>query len=306
MNYKDYYKILGVERNASENDIKKAYRKLARKYHPDINPGNKDAEARFKEINEAYEVLSDKEKREKYDRFGSDWQRYQQAGNGAGGFDWGAYGSPGGFGDMSDFFESLFGSGARSSRGAGGMGGFSMRMDGQDVEHPIDITLDEAFNGTQRSIQFANPGGGPPRTINVKIPAGVDTGSKIRVTGEGGQGMNGGRKGDLILVVNVHEHPRFKREGDDLRLSQPVDVYTLMLGGQVKVSTIDGKTLSLNVPGNTANGKTFRLSNQGMPRLRQPNQRGDLYVRLEALLPSSLSERERSLVEELRSLRSAS
>lgn len=303
MNYKDYYKILGVERNASENDIKKAYRKLARKYHPDINPGNKSAEARFKEINEAYEVLSDKEKREKYDRFGSDWQRYQQAGGGAGGVDWGAYGAPGGFGDLNDFFESLFGSGARSSRGSAG---FGMRMDGQDIEHPIDITLDEAFNGTQRSIQFANPGGGAPRTINVKIPAGVDTGSKIRVTGEGGQGMNGGRRGDLILVVNVHEHPRFKREGDDLHLNLPVDVYTLMLGGQVRVSTIDGKTLSLNVPVNTANGKTFRLSNQGMPRLRQPNQRGDLYVRLEALLPSSLTERERSLVEELRSLRSAS
>lgn len=309
MNYKDYYKILGVERNADEAEIKRAYRKLARKYHPDINPGDKEAEARFKEINEANEVLSDKEKREKYDRFGSDWQRYQQAG-GAGGFDWGAYGNPGGGGgfggDMSDFFETLFGGGARSSRGASGMGGFSMRMDGQDVEHPIDITLDEAFNGTQRSIQFANPGGGTPRTINVKIPAGVDTGSKIRVTGEGGQGMNGGRKGDLILVVNVHNHSRFKREGDDLHLSQPVDVYTLMLGGQVRVGTIDGKTLSLNVPGNTANGKTFRLSNQGMPRLRQPNQRGDLYVRLEALLPSSLTERERSLVEELRTLRSES
>jgi curved DNA-binding protein len=302
MDYKDYYNILGVERSASESDIKKAYRKLARKYHPDINPGDKSAEARFKEINEAYEVLSDKEKREKYDRFGRDWQRYQQNGD-AGGFDWGAYGGGNqgaGFGgDMSDFFETLFGgAGGRTSRG----GGFSMRLDGQDVEHQVDISLEEAFSGTQRTVQFSNPNGSP-RTITVKIPAGVDTGSKIRVAGEGSPGLNGGRKGDLILVVRVTPNMRFERQGDDLRLKLPIDVYTLMLGGQARVTTIESKNLTLNIPANTPNGKVFRLSGQGMTRLRTPDSRGDLYVTLEALLPATLSDRERELVEELRGIR---
>lgn len=302
MDYKDYYNILGVERSASESDIKKAYRKLARKYHPDINPGDKSAETRFKEINEAYEVLSDKEKREKYDRFGRDWQRYQQNGD-AGGFDWGAYGGNqgGGFGgDMSDFFETLFGGGGggRTSRS----GGFSMRLDGQDVEHQVDISLEEAFSGTQRTVQFANPNGSP-RTITVKIPSGVDTGSKIRVAGEGSPGLNGGRKGDLILVVRVTPSTRFERQGDDLRMKLPIDVYTLMLGGQARVTTIEAKNLTLNIPANTPNGKVFRLSGQGMTRLRTPDSRGDLYVTLEALLPVKLSDRERELVEELRGIR---
>ena len=203
MDYHDYYKTLGVERSASDAEIKKAYRKLARQYHPDINPGSKTAEAKFKEINEAYEVLSDKGKREKYDRFGRDWQRYQQGG-GAGGFDWGSYGggSPfgagGGGGDFSDFFETLFGGGGRTA----GRGGGGFRMDGQPVEHEAEITLEEAFSGTQRTLQFSSPNG-QPRTITVKIPAGVDNGSRVRVAGEGAPGVGGGKRGDLYVKLET-------------------------------------------------------------------------------------------------------
>src|SRR5688572_4097475 len=228
MDYHDYYKTLGVERSASEAEIKKAYRKLARQHHPDINPGNKAAEAKFKEITEAYEVLSDKEKREKYDRFGRDWQRYQQGG-GAGGFDWGSYagsgGSPfggGGGGDFSDFFETLFGGGGVRSAGRAG-GGY--RMDGQAIEHEIEVTLDEAFTGTQRTLQVSSPSG-QPRTITVKIPVGVDNGSRVRVAGEGAQGIGGGKRGDLFLVIKMLPHERFERRGDDLETTVQTDLYT--------------------------------------------------------------------------------
>ncbi len=291
---KDYYQILGVNRGASEQEIKQSYRKLARKYHPDINPGDKQAEAHFKEINEAYETLSDKEKREKYDRFGSDWKRYEQAGSGA------DYGSGT---DFSDIFESFFG-GGRGGRGGnpGGPGvpggGFNMRMDGQDVEQQADITLEEAFHGTQRSVQFSNPNG-TPRTITVKIPAGSDTGGRVRVTGEGGPGHNGGARGDLILVVRVLPHARFERKGSDLHVTVESNMYTLLLGGQVQVPTLSGKTITLTIPPHTQNGRTFRLSGQGMPVLRM-ERHGDLYAKLSAVLPTKLSQRERELFEELR------
>ena len=201
MAYQDYYKILGVEQTATEADIKKAYRKLARQYHPDINPGNEAAETKFKEINEAYEVLSDKEKREKYDRFGRDWQRYQQAGDGV---DWGNYaggGTTGGMGDFSDFFEQLFG-GAGGAGGAAGQRGTTFRANGQDVEQQVEITLEEAFEGTQRTLQYHNPNG-QPRTINAKIPAGVDNDSRVRIAGEGAPGIGGGRRGDLYSTLDV-------------------------------------------------------------------------------------------------------
>lgn len=280
---KDYYQVLGVSRNASDQEIKQAYRKLARMYHPDINPGDKKAEARFKEINEAYEVLSDKEKREKYDRFGSDWRRYEQVGPGV---DFGGA-------DFADLFETLFGG------RAGRVSSFNMRMDGQDIEQPVEITLEEAFTGAQRTLQFSNPNG-TPRTITVKIPAGIDTGNRVRVPGEGAPGMQGGKRGDLYLVVRVQPHPRFERKGADLYTRVEAPLYTLLLGGQVAVPTLTGKTINLSIPEQTQNGRTFRLSGQGMPRMHHAHQRGDLYVTVNAVLPTRLSPRERALFEELR------
>lgn len=303
MEYKDYYRILGVDRSASEQEIKQAYRKLARQYHPDINPGDKQAETRFKDINEAYEVLSDKEKRAKYDRFGRDWNRYEQVGGGRG-FDWSAYGGGSGGGvnvDFGDIFETLFGGGMPGTQRPAG-GGFNMRMDGQDVERTVDITLEEAFSGTQRRIQ-ATSADGNPRTITAKIPAGADNGTRVRIAGEGGPGMGGGNRGDLMLLVRVLPHEHFQREGNDLKTDVQVDLYTLLLGGEIQVQTLDGKKLTLNIPAGTPNGRVFRLNGQGMPSIRSPQQRGDLYVTAQALLPSRLSARERELFEELRSLR---
>jgi len=299
MDYRDYYSVLGVPRSASDNDIKKAYRKLARQYHPDINPGNKQAEARFKEINEAYDVLSDKTKREKYDRFGRDWQRYQQAEGQAGPY---SYGGAGSNGDFSDFFDTLFGGASGSGRTAR-TGGASYQVPGQDLEQQVEITLEEAFTGTQRVVQFQNPGG-QPRSITVKIPAGADTDSRIRVAGEGSAGIGAARRGDLYLIIKVQPHTRFERQGDDLYVKAQVDLYSMLLGGETRVSVMGGKTVNLNIPAQTQNGKTFRISGQGMPRLRAPETRGDLYVTLEVLLPGTMSPRERALFEELRSMAS--
>ncbi len=296
MSYQDYYQTLGVDRGASADEIKKAYRRLARQSHPDINPGNKEAEAKFKAINEAYEVLSDKEKREKYDRFGRDWQRYQQGG--AGGFDWGPAGGASSSGDFSDFFETLFGGGRTRASSPGG--GF--HMDGQDVEYQAEITLEEAFTGTERTLQFHAPNG-QPRSLTVKIPPGVDTGSRVRVAGEGSPGIGGGKRGDLYMVVKVAPNGRFERRGDDLYLKAQTDLYTMLLGGETRVPVMGGKTLTLNIPAGTQNGKVFRVTGQGMPKLRASTTRGDLYVTLEVLLPTRLSTKERELVEELREIR---
>ncbi|WP_026369103.1 DnaJ C-terminal domain-containing protein [Kallotenue papyrolyticum] len=344
MEYKDYYKILGVKRDASADEIKKAYRRLARKYHPDINPGNKEAENKFKEINEAYEVLSDPEKRKKYDQFGSEWSRYQQAGA-TGGFDWSQYvnqpggvridfgpGDFGGVSGFSDFFETLFGAmGGRRTTGYTGRGFSTRPQRGQDYEQTIDITLEEAYNGTQRQLRLQVPqvcptcrgtgvqgnnicstcdgtgvSGEQTRTLTVKIPAGVATGGRVRVAGEGGPGINGGPNGDLYLIINVLPDPRYERDGLDLRQRVPVDVFTMMLGGEVRIPLLNGKTLTLRIPPGTQNGQTFRISGQGMPSPSNPRQRGDLYIIAEAQLPGKLSPRERELVEELRNLRSAS
>ncbi len=339
MDFKDYYKLLGVERQASADDIKKAYRKLARKYHPDINPGNADAETKFKEINEAYEVLSDSDKRSKYDRFGADFNRYQQNGSGAG-FDWSQYASPGrgprvdfgggAGGGFSDFFETLFGTmGGRQTSGYDGMSGTGRRQKGQDYEQPTEITLDEAFSGTQRQLRVELPqacptcqgtgiqgsnicptcdgagvSGTQSRTLTIKIPAGVDTGARIRVAGEGGPGIAGGARGDLFLIVTVQPHARYERSGSDLKIKVPVDMYTMMLGGEARVPLLSGKSLTLTIPAGTPNGKVFRLRGQGMPKLGQPDVRGDLYAMADAQIPTDLSSREKELVQELKSIRS--
>ncbi len=319
MEYKDYYRILGVEKDASSEDIKRAYRRLARKHHPDVNPNDPDAERRFKEINEAHEVLRDPEKRSKYDRLGANWQSYQQTGGEPGGFDWsqwfaGGGAAPGGrapgggqrvyteYGDMedlfgqggfSDFFESIFGRGATGTRT-----GFQQQpraMRGHDVEHPVEVTLEEAYHGTTRILQVGD------RRLEVKIPAGVDTGSRVRIAGEGQPGQ-GAPSGDVYLKIQVLPHSRYQREGDDLRMTLPVDLYTMVLGGEVVVTTLKGR-VSLRIPAGTRTGQSFRLRGQGMPVLRKPDQFGDLYVEVQPVLPTGLSEREKELFGELAAMR---
>ncbi len=319
MEYKDYYKILGVSRNATEKEIKQAYRKLARKYHPDVNPGNREAEVRFKEINEAHEVLIDPEKRKKYDQFGQDWQRYQQAGGQPGGFNWEDYysqaararqsaGGPrveyvdadeffGGSSGFSDFFETLFG-GMGSVRPSARQSQRSARpRRAESQEQRIDITLEEAFSGSSRILEIDG------RRLEVKIPPGVKTGSKIRVPGEIGKNVPGQQAGDLFLRVNVLPHRTFERKDNDLYCEVPVDIYTAVMGGEIQVPTLKGTTLSLRIPPETQGGRTFRLQGQGMPALRNPAERGDLYVKIRLVLPTPLTEKEKSTFKELAALR---
>ncbi|HEX8229820.1 MAG TPA: J domain-containing protein [Chloroflexia bacterium] len=349
MQYKDYYNTLGVKRGASEKEIKSAFRKLARKYHPDLNPDDRESEARFKEVSEAYEVLSDAEKRKKYDQFGSEWEHYQQAQGSAAGFDFSKYaqanGVPGGSryssttftgdGDFSDFFEMLFGRSVGANRSPGGnayyTGGRERTIPraGQDYEHDIEVTLEEAFNGSQRILQMEVPdtcstcggrgiagnrvcqacggGGTVSRTkrLEVKIPPGVHTGSRIRIANEGGQGAGGGGKGDLYLRVKVLPNSRFERKGDDVYAKVTLPLYTAVLGGEVEVPTLKGTKLALKVPPGTQNGRSFRLGGQGMPHLKQPDKRGDLYAMLEVQLPGELSDQEKQLFEELQRIYSS-
>jgi len=324
MDVKDYYQTLGVSKNVSQDELKKTYRKLARKHHPDVNPGDQAAEERFKEINEAYEVLSDQEKRKKYDRFGSQWQQYERAGGSSEDFDWsqwaGAAPSSGGnrtqtrtvspeefeqiFGSQegagfSDFFETLFGGGS-PSRSAG----FDSRAyqprprRGRDSEYPIQITLSEAFHGVSRSLQFDDG-----RVIEAKVPPGVRIGSRVRLQGLAEPGLSGGDAGDLYLKVEVLPDNKFQRDGDDLKINLPVDLFTLLLGGSVDTPSID-KTVKLQIPKGTANGKIFRLRGLGMPKLRSPDDRGDLYATVEAKLPDNLSNAETEQIEQWQTMRS--
>jgi curved DNA-binding protein len=300
----DYYQVLGVSRGASDKDIRQAYRRLARKHHPDLNPGDKAAEARFKEIGEAYEVLSDPEKRKKYDRYGPNWQHAEAAEAAArqGGFNFRRGAGPGGvrfetsgnvdealFGDL---FGDLFG-----GMGRGGSRGRTATQRGEDYEQPVEVTLEEAFAGTQRTIQLQGPDG-RVRRLEVKIPAGVADGSRIRMAGEGGPGLGGAPNGDLYLVVSLRPHPAFERKGDDLHVEAPVPLHVLVLGGEAQVPTPKGTRLALRIPPETQNGRVFRLAGQGMPHL-QGGGRGDLYAKVSAVLPTQLSERERELFREL-------
>lgn len=329
MEYKDYYDILGVSKNASKEEIQKAFRKKARDHHPDVNPDDPNAEERFKEINEAYQVLSDPEKRKKYDRFGKQWKQYQQGGGQAEDFDWSrwAAGSPGGqrggytthrvspeefeqmfggggLGGFSDFFETLFGGGAASAGFGFGNQRSARRTQqrrarpqpGRDLEHSVEISLNEAFRGTSRIIRKSDGS-----RIEAKIPPGVHTGSRVRLSGQGQAGMRGGQQGDLYLKIKVRDHPRFERKGNDLKTTKSVNLYTLVLGGEVKVSSLD-KTVKLDIPPGTKNNTTFRLSGLGMPSLDNPDKRGDLYVKVEARIPENLSQKEKELFEELRQL----
>jgi len=317
MDYRDYYNILGVDKNASAKDIKKAYRKLARKYHPDVNAGDKRAEERFKEINEAHQVLSDPAKRKKYDQLGTDWQRWQRAGGSPGGFDWSRWtagGTPPGFdvryrtsedpdnlfggGSFSDFFRQIFGAmgGERTGRQRGfpEQDMFSRRPQrGQDYEQELEITLEEAYRGTTRIVKKDG------RRLEIKIPAGAKTGTRLRFVGEGAPGALGEQPGDLYLRIKVRPNSRFERKGADLYSTIQVDLYTALLGGKVRVPTLSGP-VTLTIKPETQNGQTIRLHSKGMPKLRQKGEYGDLYAKVDVQLPTHLTPRQRELLEELR------
>lgn len=315
MEFKDYYGILGVGRKDSTKDIKKAYRKLARKYHPDVNPDDSDAAQKFQDINEAHEVLSDPEKRKQYDQFGSQWQQYQRTGGKPEDFNWSArpftqtrsysyktvnpedfeelFGTGGGF---SEFFNSLFGgAGKRTAKGGLGEQQFYHQprsQRGGDQEHSLQVSLAEAFHGSRRVLEWQ---GG--RKIDVKIPCGVKSGSRVRVKEQGGAGSGGGKAGDLYLLIEVVPDKRFLRDDDDLKTTVQVGLFTMLLGGKISVPGID-RTVKLDIPPDTRNGRVFRLRGMGMPKLNRPNQRGDLYVTAEVLLPNRLTAEEKRMVEQ--------
>jgi len=312
VDYKDYYKILGVDKKATEKDIRQAYRKLARKYHPDVNPGDTSAEEKFKEINEANEVLSDPEKRKKYDELSTYYQQYGQmpgAGFGPMGGDGGARYeyrtvSPEEFNDLfggqspfSDFFETFFSSsfaGQPNVRTRTGGAGSQRAIKGQDIESSVEVTVAEAYTGVTRVFELSDMDGSSKR-IEVKIPAGVDEGSRIRIAGQGGQGTAG--RGDLFFRIHILPDARFTRAGTLLRTTVEVPLATAMLGGEVRVTTPDGRGLLLRIPPETPNGKSFRLRGQGMPQLGKPDKRGDLYAEVSIVLPTNLNDEQRRLFE---------
>ncbi|HZI80067.1 MAG TPA: J domain-containing protein [Vicinamibacterales bacterium] len=311
MEFKDYYATLGVTKAASEKEIKQAYRKLARKFHPDVNPNDKAAEARFKDINEAYEVLGDPAKRSKYDELGANWRQYEQAeraggANPFGGWNVNTGGGQGGgfrtmtqeemealFGDQnpfSDFFTTFFGGAGPSAGPRNGRTGRTRARGGRDIEHELDLTLDEAYQGTTKRLALSH--GGPPRTVDVRIPAGVGEGSRVRVPGEGEPGTGGGPAGDLYLRLRLAPHATFERRGQDLHTTVAVPVPTAVLGGEVEVPTMAGKSVRLKIPPFTQNGQVFRLKTYGMPA-RGSHAQGDLYAKVEAQVPTSLTPEER-------------
>ncbi|SFF89042.1 DnaJ C-terminal domain-containing protein [Pontibacter chinhatensis] len=306
MDYKDYYKILGVDKKAPQAEIKKAYRALAKKYHPDKNKGDKEAEEKFKDVSEAYEVLGDEEKRKQYDQLGANWRQFQQGGAGGqyyggqpgGGFrgyqgDFSdIFGSGGGGSGFSDFFEQFFGGGSR-----GGFGGHRPAK-GQDYQADMEISLQEAYAGTSRLLNVNE------QQLRITTKPGVSDGQVLRIKGKGAPAPGGGTAGDLYINVRVLPDPHFERSGDDLTTTLPVDMYTAILGGEAQVPTMSG-LVRLKIPAGTQNGKTLRLRGKGMPHYGHASQHGDLYVKIEVKLPTSLSAEERDLLERLRELSKA-
>jgi DnaJ-class molecular chaperone len=317
MEFKDYYATLGLTKNATDAEIKRAFRKLARQHHPDLNPGDKAAEATFKAINEANEVLSDPEKRRKYDELGANWRQYEQAQPGQGAPGWeGGFGQAGGgtryrtmtpeemqelFGGQdpfSDFFHTFFGGEARSPR-AGRSTRSARSARGHDLEQTVDLTLEEAFRGATRRVVIAR--NGQERTVDIRIPAGVKDGARVRAAGEGGEPSQGGQAGDLYLTVHILPHPRFERRGQDLHARMPVPVTTAVLGGEVTVPTLDAP-VRLKIPALTAPGRVFRLRGHGMPAVGNKQERGDLYATADVQLPSRLTDEQRKHYEALKAL----
>jgi DnaJ-class molecular chaperone len=330
MDFKDYYATLGLAKTATAKEIKQAFRRLARKHHPDVNPGDKGAETKFKELNEAYEVLGDPAKRRKYDELGANWRMYEQAGAGAPGQGspfgggpggWNVHfegGGPGGgfrtmtaeemremFGDQdpfSDFFHTFFG-GQVEPEDAGRRGRAARARasrHGRDVESEITLSLEEAAQGTTRQLSIKTDG--HARTVPVRIPPGVTEGSRVRVSGEGEHGTGGAQSGDLYLRIRLSPHARFERKGHDLHTRVPVPLTTAVLGGEVDVNTLGGRSLRLRIPPTTQNGQVFRLKGHGMPTVGKPGEVGDLYATVAVDLPRELTQEQRAHFEALKKL----
>lgn len=318
MDFKDYYAILGVAKDAEDKVIKKAYQKLAKKYHPDVNPDNKEAEEKFKDISEAYQAISDPEKRSKYDELKQNYDVWKKRG-GRGDFDWnrwqarpdegtqsrtmspeefaGIFGDRGfggrgssGAGDFSDFFSTIFGGADPLGQPRGRRA--ARAQAGRDLELEVSVTLEEAYHGTTRLIDSDD------KRIQAKIPKGVRTGSKVRLTGQGGAGYGGGANGDLYLLITVETNPSFVREGDDLSTEVPVDFYTAVLGGEVSVKTLNGEVLA-KIPPKIQSKAKLRLKGKGMPRLENPSHAGDLYAQILIVLPKEMNAEEVSSLQSL-------
>ncbi|AFD07466.1 DnaJ C-terminal domain-containing protein [Solitalea canadensis] len=314
MDYKDYYKILGVDKSATEAEIKKAYRKLAIKYHPDKNQGDKASEEKFKEVSEAYEVLGDKEKRTKYDQFGENWKYYEQQqaqGKAQGGFDWskwqaqnqgGAYsyqgnmndffGESGQEGHFSDFFENLFGgrfTGSRQQR--------TRARKGQDLQAEMEVSLEDAYNGCAKQIELSGT------KLNLKLKPGLYDGQVIRLKGKGAPGLNGGEPGHLLITLHITPHPKFELKGRDIYTDIDIDLYTAVLGGKATVKTL-GNNVNITIAEHTDSGKVFRLKGMGMPDYDHPETKGDLYVKTIIRLPKHFSVKEKELFHQLSTLKS--
>ncbi|HRI28862.1 MAG TPA: J domain-containing protein [Chitinophagales bacterium] len=302
MQYKDYYQILGVDKNATPDEIKKAYRKLANQYHPDKNPDNKTAEEKFKEINEANEVLSDPEKRKQYDMLGANWNRYRQGG-GAGGFD-DFFRSAGGgtytnFDNLSDIFSQMGGGSIFEQIFGGMMGGSNTRQrarKGSDLKTELTITLADAYHGTQKVIDTGT------QQLRLTIKPGVEDGTTLRIPGKGRAGSNGAPAGNLLIAVKVLPQQGWERKGDDLYGTLPISVYTAVLGGKTTIETPAG-SITLTVPPETPNGKTLRLKDKGMPVYDQPGKFGSMYVTISVQLPTNLTAKEKELFAQLAALR---
>lgn len=303
MAFIDYYKILGIDKNASADDVKKAYRKLARKYHPDMNPNDKEAEKKFKEINEANEVLSNTENRAKYDKYGEHWkhgeeyeraqqqqrQQQQYSGNYGSGFSGADFGEGE---DFSDFFQSMFG-GSGGGFGRSSRGNASGKFKGQDVSAELNLGLRDAAKTHQQTFEING------KKVRITIPAGVYDGQQIKLKGHGNPGMNGGPNGDLYITFNISEDQDFKREGDNLRTSVDLDLYTAVLGGNINIQTLDG-SVNLKVKPETQNGTTVRLKGKGFPVYKKEGEAGDLYVTYNVKIPTNLSEKQKELFQQLK------
>jgi curved DNA-binding protein len=294
--YIDYYKVLGIEKKASQQEIKNAYRKLARKYHPDLNPDDKNAKANFQQINEAHEVLSDPEKRKKYDQYGQDWQhadqfknaqQYQeQTSTGQGS----RYSENRDFDGFSDFFESMFGGGFGSRTRSR-----QMKIKGEDYTAQLQLDLVQASETHQQTLTVNG------RNIRITIPAGIENGQTIKITGHGGPGINGAANGDLYITFLIADHPRFRRQGNNLYTTVELDLYTAVLGGEITVDTLNGK-VKVKVNPETQNGKIVKLKNKGFPVYRSKGQYGDLYITYYIKIPTNLTSRQKVLFRELSEL----